>query len=214
MQSTLEHAELQPQAAPEHADDRPPSTSASDDLLESFLHWKGSMFDFARHCGLTIFTLLAWWKSEETQAAVNALQELADARRQVLARLHAPAAIETAAEVSQSPEATPPERRRAAALVLRHSTKTEKRESASPSLREGAGGRESQPSESPATPDAPLSSSLSESARRSESEPSEPVTHAPAHGNIPSQDERAHASASLSPDKQRQPHAEPTASAA
>lgn len=92
----------------------------SDRTLQAFITWDGSLFDFADQCGLTILELHEWWQSETTQSKVKALEALAEARTRMTARLHAPAAVATAARVAEDANVKPPERRRASALVLRH----------------------------------------------------------------------------------------------
>ncbi len=97
--------------------DQPPFNP--DILLQDFLRSPTDLFELADLHGLNLEELFAWWEDPATQARVRALEVLAEARRDLRAKLYAAAAIDRLAAISDSP-INPVERRRAATTILKH----------------------------------------------------------------------------------------------
>lgn len=117
-----------PDFSPDSAPSLPPDLD-HDQLIHDFICSPESLFELAAAYELTINQLLAWYHSEQTQARLEALEEMADTRARLLAKCHVPTALSRLAEIAAT-EGNPCEQRRAAAVILRHAAKSAPRPAA------------------------------------------------------------------------------------
>lgn len=95
-------------------------TSSPDLLLRDFLLSPSDLFNLAETHSLSLDDLIAWWADPATKARIRALEEIAEARRDIRAKLHAAKAIDRLAYLCESTGNQPDERRHCANAILKH----------------------------------------------------------------------------------------------
>lgn len=129
------------------------------DLLRQFLDHRGNLADFAFTRGITLEQLYDWLESPQITTRIKQMEDLADRQSALIARLARPDALKALADLVTSPDATPAQRRLAAATLLRASDKLSRPDSrkvhAEPSIQDASPPHPSACPAPPAPPDFP-----------------------------------------------------------
>jgi hypothetical protein len=163
------------------------------DLLRQFLDHRGNLADFAFARGITIEQLCDWLDSPPTVARIERMKALADRQSELIARLARPDALKALADLVASHEATPAQRRLAAATLLRAGDKLSRPGNPSvhpePSIQDASPPHPSARPAPPTPPDFP--------GRKETPEESPPVPQV--SGSLPSDEPTAHEMLSRAP---------------
>jgi hypothetical protein len=104
------------------------SPLAQDKLLDEYLVHYGSIAAFANARGLTVDQMYDWLHSEPVVERRRRLEEMANDRADLVAKLNRPAALERLAEIANNiHDIHPRERRLAASAIIRHTQAADRR---------------------------------------------------------------------------------------
>lgn len=90
-------------------------------LIRDFLLSPSDLFSLADTHNLSLDALIAWWSDPATKARIRAIEEIAESRRDLRAKLHSIKAIDRLSALCESNGNQPHERRHCANSLLKHS---------------------------------------------------------------------------------------------